>query len=72
MLPLAAGILMFELPFAYLPIKLPAVAFPVVVMLLVVASKVMFPAVRPFFTLKFLVATVPYIPVCYVYLVPAH
>jgi hypothetical protein len=39
------------------------------VVVLVVASKVMLPAVRPFLTLKFLVATVPYIPVClYVYL----
>ncbi len=51
---------------------LPVTTRLAVVVVFVVASKVMFPAVRPFFTLKFLVATVPYIPVCYVYLVPAQ
>ncbi len=41
-----------------------------VVVVFVLASKVMFPAVKPFLTLKFLVATVPYIPVYCMYLVP--
>ena len=46
---------------AVVPVILPKKSLAMTVLL--AAFKVMFPAVRPFFTLKYLNATVPYIPV---------